>query len=85
MIPEKAERAGSHVPARIGRHRLWIFPETPVLGRKLEKSAFRTRIPAADLVTRFDGFREGANRLARLYRLMHRQLVYFPRAVQATE
>ena len=53
-----------------------------VLGRKLEKSAFRTRILAGDLVSPLDRFREGANRPAKLYRLRHRQSLYFPRPLQ---
>jgi 8-oxo-dGTP diphosphatase len=53
-----------------------------VLGRKLEKSAFRTRILAADLVTPLGRFREGANRPAKLHRLRHRAPVYFPRPLQ---
>ncbi|MEQ1517019.1 MAG: NUDIX domain-containing protein [Usitatibacteraceae bacterium] len=40
-----------------------------VLERKLEKSAFRTRVLATDLVTETPRFREGANRPAQLYKL----------------
>ncbi len=40
-----------------------------VLDRKLEKSAFRTRVLATDLVVEVPRFREGANRPAQLYKL----------------
>lgn len=40
-----------------------------VLGRNLEKSAFRTRVLAADLVVQVPRFRAGANRPAQLYKL----------------
>lgn len=40
-----------------------------VLGRKLEKSAFRTRILSTELVIEVPRFREGANRPAQLYKL----------------
>lgn len=40
-----------------------------VLGRKLEKSAFRTRVLATKLVVEVPRFREGANRPAQLYKL----------------
>jgi ADP-ribose pyrophosphatase YjhB (NUDIX family) len=40
-----------------------------VLDRKLEKSAFRTRVLATDLVIEVPRFREGANRPAQLYKL----------------
>jgi len=40
-----------------------------VLGRKLEKSAFRTRVLSNDLVVSVPRFKEGANRPAQLYRL----------------
>ena len=53
-----------------------------VLGRHVEKSAFRTRMLAGDFVVPLDRFREGANRPAKLYRLRHRQPVYFPRPLQ---
>ena len=56
-----------------------------VLGRSVEKSAFRTRILSADLVIPLDRFREAANRPARLYRLRHRQPVYFPRPLAPKE
>jgi len=54
-----------------------------VLGRQLEKSAFRTRVLTAELVTPLDRYREAANRPARLYRLSHRHPVYFPRSLQS--
>ena len=51
-----------------------------VLGRKLEKSAFRTRIMAADVVESVPRVRRGPNRPARLYRLKRRKRpVYFVR------
>jgi ADP-ribose pyrophosphatase YjhB (NUDIX family) len=51
-----------------------------VLERPLEKSAFRTRVLAADFVEELPKMREGPNRPARLYRLKKgRELVYFPR------
>ncbi len=53
-----------------------------VLGRNVEKSAFRTRVLAGDLVVPLDRFREAAHRPAKLYRLRHRQPVYFPRPLQ---
>lgn len=40
-----------------------------VLGRKLEKSAFRTRVLSAELVTALPRYKEGPNRPAQLYRL----------------
>ena len=56
-----------------------------VLERSLEKSAFRTRIHASDLLAPLDRFREGANRPAKLHRLRHRAPVYFPRPLQPKE
>lgn len=51
-----------------------------VLGRPLEKSAFRTRMLAADLLEEVPKMREGANRPAQLYKLRKPQeLVFFPR------
>jgi len=51
-----------------------------VLGRKLEKSAFRTRMLAANLVEPIDKTREGSNRPAQLYHLKNPQTpIYFPR------
>ncbi len=51
-----------------------------VLGRPLEKSAFRTRILAADFLEEVPRRREGANRPAQLYRQRRPgALVYFPR------
>lgn len=51
-----------------------------ILGRPLEKSAFRTRILATDLVIPVPRFREGPNRPARLYRLRSAtRPVYFQR------
>jgi ADP-ribose pyrophosphatase YjhB (NUDIX family) len=51
-----------------------------VLGRKLEKSAFRTRVMSADLVEAINKIRPGPNRPARMYRLRDpHQPVYFAR------
>jgi 8-oxo-dGTP diphosphatase len=50
-----------------------------VLGRPLEKSAFRTRVSDADLVERLPRKRHATNRPAQLYRLKERTPVYFPR------
>lgn len=51
-----------------------------VLGRPLEKSAFRTRVLAADLVEPVGRMREGPNRPARMYRLKSpRKPVFFSR------
>lgn len=55
-----------------------------VLGRKLEKSAFRTRVLATDLVEEVDKTRGGPNRPARLYRLRSpRRPVFFARSLRA--
>lgn len=56
-----------------------------VLGRNLEKSAFRTRILASDLVQPVERVREGANRPARMYRLTQRSPVYFARTFSPRE
>ena len=54
-----------------------------VLGRPLEKKAFRTRILAAGLVEELDAMRETSRRPARLYRRRAGQgLHYFPRALE---
>lgn len=51
-----------------------------VLGRPVDKSAFRTRIRSAGLLTAVPRQRTGANRPAQLYRLTDRQHpVFFPR------
>ena len=51
-----------------------------VLGRKLEKSAFRTRIFGADLVEPIGKIRPGPNRPAQVYHLRNpRRPVYFAR------
>jgi ADP-ribose pyrophosphatase YjhB (NUDIX family) len=50
-----------------------------VLGRPLEKSAFRTRVLSAGLVEPVDKLREGPNRPARIYRLKQAGPVYFAR------
>jgi ADP-ribose pyrophosphatase YjhB (NUDIX family) len=52
-----------------------------VLGRALEKKAFRTRILATDLVEEVPRMREGRSRPAQLYRLRHRRRpLFFARA-----
>jgi len=57
-----------------------------VLGRTLEKSAFRTRVLAAGLVEPVARTRQGPNRPARLYRLKNpRQPVYFARTFSPRE
>lgn len=51
-----------------------------VLARALDKSAFRTRMLAADFIVPTDAVRVGPNRPAQLYRLAKRGAVaYFPR------
>lgn len=51
-----------------------------VLGRDVEKSAFRTRIFAADFIEPVPRMREGQQRPAQLYRLKKSsELVFFPR------
>jgi ADP-ribose pyrophosphatase YjhB (NUDIX family) len=54
-----------------------------VLGRPLEKKAFRTRVLAADLLEAVDELRETSRRPAQLYRAIRRDgLVFFPRALE---
>lgn len=54
-----------------------------VLGRPLEKKAFRTRILASGLVEELDAMKETSRRPARLYRRKaDRPLHYFPRALE---
>jgi 8-oxo-dGTP diphosphatase len=50
-----------------------------VLGRSLDKSAFRTRVLTADVIAPTGHWRGGANRPAQLYRAKDRDIVYFPR------
>lgn len=50
-----------------------------ILGRKLDKSAFRTRTLAADIVAPSPRQRGGANRPAQLFRAKRREIGYFPR------
>lgn len=51
-----------------------------VLERNIEKSAFRTRVFAANLVEPVDKVHAGPNRPAQLYRLVNpKEIVYFPR------
>jgi ADP-ribose pyrophosphatase YjhB (NUDIX family) len=51
-----------------------------VLGREIEKSAFRTRILSADFIDPVPRMREGANRPAQLYRVRRPgEVIVFPR------
>ena len=51
-----------------------------VLGREVEKSAFRTRVFSADFIEPVPRMREGRQRPAQLYRLRRQSgLVFFPR------
>lgn len=53
-----------------------------IVGRKLEKSAFRTRINAVNLVTPIDEYRTGSNRPAQLYVLSKKgEPLYFRRTL----
>lgn len=57
-----------------------------VLGRALEKSAFRTRVLAARLVEPVDKVRAGPNRPAQVYRLKNPAVaVFFPRPFSPRE
>ena len=57
-----------------------------VLDRPLEKSAFRTRILATDLIEPIDKMRRGPNRPAQLYRLKKsKEPVYFVRTFNPPE
>jgi ADP-ribose pyrophosphatase YjhB (NUDIX family) len=57
-----------------------------VLGRKLEKSSFRTRILATNLVTPLPRYREGANRPAQLYKLRSQsEPIFFQRTFKPGE
>jgi ADP-ribose pyrophosphatase YjhB (NUDIX family) len=47
-----------------------------VLGRQLEKKAFRTRFMSAELIEQLPKMKSGANRPAQLYRLKPRQQLY---------
>jgi 8-oxo-dGTP diphosphatase len=54
-----------------------------VIGRPLEKSAFRTRVLAAGFIEPTGGTRGGSNRPAQLHRLQRdRALIYFPRTFE---
>jgi 8-oxo-dGTP diphosphatase len=56
-----------------------------LLGRALEKKAFRTRVLASQLLEEVPRRREGANRPAQLYRLKSkRRPVYFARAIHGS-
>ncbi|HOY70243.1 MAG TPA: NUDIX domain-containing protein [Methylotenera sp.] len=51
-----------------------------VLGRSLEKSAFRTRVLSTDLLEPIDDFKLGSNRPAQLYKIKNRaNAVFFQR------
>lgn len=55
-----------------------------VLGRPLEKKAFRTRMLASDLLKELDAMKETSRRPARLYELKDSDaLHYFPRALES--
>lgn len=57
-----------------------------VLGRKLDKSAFRTRVLSAELAEPLPHYREGANRPAQLYKLRSRtEPVFFQRTFKPVE
>jgi 8-oxo-dGTP diphosphatase len=57
-----------------------------VLGRPLEKSAFRTRVLSTDLVVPVPRFKEGPNRPAQLYRLKSQSTpVFFQRTFKPAE
>jgi len=57
-----------------------------VLGRPLEKKAFRTRMQSVDLLEPMTRYKEGANRPAQLYRLKHKKhLLYFSRPFSPRE
>ena len=57
-----------------------------LLGRSLEKKAFRTRMLSVDLLEPMTRYKEGANRPAQLYRLKHRRrLLYFSRPFSPRE
>ncbi|HEX5338133.1 MAG TPA: hypothetical protein VFW53_06820, partial [Gallionella sp.] len=56
-----------------------------VLDRKLEKSAFRTRVLSTDLVTPLPRYKEGPNRPAQLYKLKSQtRPVFFQRTFKPT-
>jgi 8-oxo-dGTP diphosphatase len=56
-----------------------------VLGRALDKSAFRTRVLAAGLVEETGAVRTGPNRPAALYRLRDKEPVFFARTFSPRE
>lgn len=56
-----------------------------ILGRALDKSAFRTRMMAADFIEPTGEMRSGSNRPAQLYRLKGKSPVVFPRTFKARE
>ncbi len=56
-----------------------------ILGRALDKSAFRTRMLAADFIEATGEMRSGSNRPAQLYRLKEKTPVVFPRTFKARE
>ncbi len=56
-----------------------------ILGRDLDKSAFRTRMLSAAFIEPTGEQRTGANRPAQLYRLKDRAAVFFPRTFRSAE
>jgi ADP-ribose pyrophosphatase YjhB (NUDIX family) len=73
------------MPAEFTLSELQRVHET-VLGRALEKKAFRSRMLASDLLEEVPRKREGANRPAQLYRLKNRRTpVYFARAIAGAD
>ena len=57
-----------------------------VLGRSLEKKAFRTRVLATDLLEALPRMREGRSRPAQLFRVRHRRKpVFFARTFSPRE
>jgi ADP-ribose pyrophosphatase YjhB (NUDIX family) len=56
-----------------------------VLGRALDKSAFRTRMLGADFIEGTGERRMGANRPAEVYRLKEREAVFFSRTFRGGE
>lgn len=57
-----------------------------VLNRNIDKSSFRTRVLATDLLTAVNKTRHAANRPAQIYQLTHSEtLTYFPRSFKYNE
>jgi len=72
------------LPVRFTLRELQTIYET-VLGRTLDKSAFRTRMLSAAFIEPTGKMRSGPNRPAELYRLIQRGAVFFPRPFRAGE